>query len=397
MASKNFVLDTNVLIENPKCIAGLRNGNENVIHIPYTVLGELDTLKRDGRIGHVVAQAVTSILEDPKVHIFPPNGHNFTPDMTADDRILREIGHQSDLGEPILVTNDRILQLKARVFGIPSEGYRDSVPFQSESQIYTGFVEDGDEPVPNSFRWENGTPVFLGNDGPKAIGYTHEVWGTRPRTVYQNLALELLLDPNIDLISLQSEAGYGKTYLALAAALYLLLERKDNPFKRIYLVKPLVEIGAKMGYLPGDVEEKMGPYVRYITDLLLKLHEVRPANRIFQETQGETLKLNPKRFVIQPIAFIRGMNMENCIVIVDEMQNLSRGETRALLTRMGEGVKCFCLGDTRQVDNPYLNESNNGLNWVVKKLKGYKNYAHMVLKGEKSRGPITDIVLKSKL
>jgi len=397
MASKNFVLDTNVLIENPKCIAGLRNGNENVIHIPYTVLTELDTLKRDGRIGHVVAQAVTSILDDPKINIFQPNGHNFTPDMTADDRILREIGHQSGLGEPILVTNDRILQIKARVFGIPSEGYRDSVPFQSESQIYTGFVEDDEEAVPNSFRWENGTPVFNGPDGPKPIGYNHEIWGTRPRTVYQNLALELLLDPRIDLVSIQSEAGYGKTFLALAAALYLTLERKDNPYKRIYLVKPIVEIGAKMGYLPGDVEEKMGPYVRYITDLLLKLHEIRPANRIFQDPQADTLKLNPKRFIIQPIAYIRGMNMENCIVIVDEMQNLSRGETRALLTRMGENVKCFCLGDTRQVDNPYLNESNNGLNWVVKKLKGFRNYAHMVLKGEKSRGPITDIVLKSKL
>ncbi|MDO9084353.1 MAG: PhoH family protein [Humidesulfovibrio sp.] len=397
MASKNFVLDTNVLIENPKCIAALRNGNENVIHIPYTVLTELDSLKRDNRIGHVVAQAVTSIIEDHKVHIFPPNGHNFTPDMSPDDRILREIGHQSGLAEPILVTNDRILQLKARVFGIPSEGYRDSVPFQSASQIYTGFVEDDEESVPNCFRWENGAPVFHGPDGPKAIGYSHEIWGTRPRTVYQNLALELMLDPHIDLVSLQSEAGYGKTFLALAAALYLLLERKDNPYKRIYIVKPLIEIGAKMGYLPGDVEEKMGPYMRYITDLLLKLHEIRPANRIFQDPQADTLKLNPKRFIIQPIAYIRGMNLENCIVIVDEMQNLSRNETRALLTRMGEGVKCFCLGDTRQVDNPYLNESNNGLNWVVKKLKGYKNYAHMVLKGEKSRGPITDIVLKSKL
>lgn len=397
MASKNFVLDTNVLIENPKCINALRNGNENRIHIPYTVLTELDALKRDSRIGHVVAQAVTSILEDPKVLIFAPNGHGFTPDMSADDRILREIGHQNGLAEPILVTNDRILQLKARVFGIPSEGYRDSVPFQSESQIYTGFVEEGEDPVPNSFRWESGIPVFHGADGPKAITYSHEIWGSKPRTVYQNLALELMLDPRLDLVSLQSEAGYGKTFLALAAALYLTLERKDNPYKRIYLVKPIIEIGAKMGYLPGDVEEKMGPYVRYITDLLLKLHEIRPANRIFQDPQADTLKLNPKRFIIQPIAYIRGMNMENCIVIVDEMQNLSRGETRALLTRMGEGVKCFCLGDTRQVDNPYLNEANNGLNWVVKKLKGYRNYAHMVLKGEKSRGPITDIVLKSKL
>ena len=396
MASKNFILDTNVLIENPKCIAGLRNGEENNIHVPYTVLAELDKLKRDPRVGHVVSQAVHAILEDDKVRIFPPDVALGLEDEIYDDRILKEILKQN-LEDPILITNDRILQLKARVYGIACEGYRDSVPFQSESQLYTGFVEDGEEPVANSFRWEQGTPVFYGPEGPKAVTYQHEIWGVRPRSVYQNLALEIMLHPDIDLVSLQSEAGYGKTFLALAAALYLVLERKDNTYRKIYLVKPVWEIGAKMGYLPGDVEEKMLPYVRYIHDLLVKLHEMRPANRIFMTPDTESLRLNPKKFEIQPIAYIRGMNVENAVVIVDEMQNLSRNETRALLTRMGENVKCICLGDTRQVDNPYLNESNNGLNWVVKKLKGYRNYAHMVLKGERSRGPITDIVLKSKL
>ncbi|WP_027176216.1 PhoH family protein [Desulfovibrio aminophilus] len=396
MASKNFILDTNVLIENPKCIAGLRNGEENNIHVPYTVLAELDKLKRDPRVGHVVSQAVHAILEDDKVRIFPPDVALGLEDEIYDDRILKEILKQN-VEEPILITNDRILQLKARVYGIACEGYRDSVPFQSESQLYTGFVEDGEEPVANSFRWEQGTPVFHGTEGPKAVTYQHEIWGVRPRSVYQNLALEIMLHPDIDLVSLQSEAGYGKTFLALAAALYLVLERKDNTYRKIYLVKPVWEIGAKMGYLPGDVEEKMLPYVRYIHDLLVKLHEMRPANRIFMTPDAESLRLNPKKFEIQPIAYIRGMNVENAVVVVDEMQNLSRNETRALLTRMGENVKCICLGDTRQVDNPYLNESNNGLNWVVKKLKGYRNYAHMVLKGERSRGPITDIVLKSKL
>jgi PhoH-like ATPase len=396
MASKNFILDTNVLIENPKCIAGLRNGEENNIHVPYTVLAELDKLKRDPRVGHVVSQAVHAILEDDKVRIFPPDVALGLEDEIYDDRILKEILKQN-LEDPILITNDRILQLKARVYGIACEGYRDSVPFQSESQLYTGFVEDGEEPVANSFRWEQGTPVFYGPEGPKAVTYQHEIWGVRPRSVYQNLALEIMLHPDIDLVSLQSEAGYGKTFLALAAALFLVLERKDNPFRKIYLVKPVWEIGSKMGYLPGDVEEKMLPYVRYIHDLLVKLHEMRPANRIFMTPDAESLRLNPKKFEIQPIAYIRGMNVENAVVVVDEMQNLSRNETRALLTRMGENVKCICLGDTRQVDNPYLNESNNGLNWVVKKLKGYRNYAHMVLKGERSRGPITDIVLKSKL
>ncbi len=396
MAQKNFVLDTNVLLENPKSIAALRNGQENIIHIPYTVLSELDKLKKDSRIGHIVSQAVRAILCDDDVNVFPPDFAITLDDEWMDDRILKEILHMAP-EDAILITNDRILQIKAKVYGIPCEEYRDSDPFKSESQQFTGFVEEGEEPEPNCFQWENGVPVFHGPDGPKAISYQHEVWGVKPRSVYQNLALELMLNADIDLMSIQSEAGYGKTFLALAAALYLVLERKDNNFRKIYLVKPVVEIGAKMGYLPGDIEEKMLPYVKYVQDLLIKLHDSRPANRIFVDPAADNLKLNPKKFEIQPVAFIRGMNIENAVVIVDEMQNLSRSETRALLTRMSENVKCICLGDTRQVDNPYLNESNNGLNWTVKKLRGYRNYAHMVLKGDRSRGPITDIVLKSKL
>jgi PhoH-like ATPase len=396
MAVKHFVLDTNVLIENPKCISTLRNGQDNQIYVPYTVLTELDKLKKDPRIGHIVAQAVRAILEDDAVNVFPPDFAKDLDDECYDDRILKEVLHVGPV-DPILITNDRILRIKAKVYGIPCEGYRDSEPFRSESQLYTGFAEEGEAPEMNGFTWEQGVPMFHGPQGEKAIGYTHEIWGVKPRSVYQNLALELMLNPDIDLVSIQSEAGYGKTFLSLAAALYLVLEKKNNPYRKIYLVKPVVEIGSKMGYLPGDIEDKMLPYVRYIHDLMIKLHDMRPANRIFIEPDTERLRFNPKKFDIQPIAFIRGMNIENAVVIVDEMQNLSRGETRALLTRMGEGVKCICLGDTRQVDNPYLNESNNGLNWVVKKLKGYKNYAHMVLKGDRSRGPITDIVLKSKL
>lgn len=396
MAKKNYVLDTNVLIENPKCINSLRNGQENNIFVPYTVITELDKLKRDQRIGHVVTQAIHTILNDTGITIFKPVFNDCSKEISPDDRILAEI-EDSGLEKPILVTNDRILQIKTRLYKIECEGYRDSIPFRSDSQRYTGFIEDDDEQVRNSFKWENGTPVFIGDNGNKAIGYSHEVWGIKPRTVYQNLAMELMLNQDINIVSIQSEAGYGKTFLALACALYLALEKKDNNCDKVYLVKPIWEIGAKMGFLPGDVEEKMQPYVRYIHDLAVKLHEQRPANRIFVDSGSDRMKFNQKKFEILPIAYIRGMNLENCVVIIDEMQNMSRHETRALLTRMGEGVKCICLGDTRQVDNPYLNESNNGLNWVVKKLKGYKGYGHMVLKGERSRGPITDMVIKSGL
>ncbi|WP_319764352.1 PhoH family protein [Maridesulfovibrio sp.] len=396
MGQKNFILDTNVLIENPKCITALRNGEENNVYLPYTVITELDKLKRDPRIGHIVAQAVHSILKDDKLTILPPAFAEKLRDLNPDDRILKEIMN-ADIEAPILVTNDRILQIKAGIYSLKSEEYKDSDPFRSDSQMYTGFVDDEQEPYVNSFRWEKGTAIFYGDKENKPISYTHEVWGVKPRNIYQNLALELMLNQDINIVSIQSEAGYGKTFLALASALYLALEKKDNSYEKVYLVKPIWEIGPKMGFLPGTVEEKMQPYVRYVRDLTVKLHEQRPANRIFMETDSDKFRFNQKKFEILPIAYIRGMNLENCIVIIDEMQNMSRSEVRSLLTRMGEGVKCICLGDTRQVDNPYLNESNNGLNWVVKKLRNNKEYAHMVLKGERSRGPITDVVLKTGL
>lgn len=207
--------------------------------------------------------------------------------------------------------------------------------------------------------------------------------------------MELITCEHVDLVSIQSEAGFGKTYLALAAALFMVLERKD--YDKIFVVKPTIEIGSKMGFLPGDVGEKMEPYMKYIYDLLLKLHRLRPANKLFLNPNDEMLRFNSKKFEVLPLNFIRGMNIENAFVIIDEAQNLSRSEARAVLTRMGEGVKCVVLGDTSQVDNPYLNEANNGLNWIVRKFKGFPNYGHMVLKGDRSRGPITDMVLKSKL
>ena len=163
------------------------------------------------------------------------------------------------------------------------------------------------------------------------------------------------------------------------------------------MVKPMIEIGQKLGSLPGRIEEKMEPYTRYMSDLSLKLHQLRPANRIFADTIEIPAQYNSKRFDLLPLAFIRGMNIENAVVIIDEMQNMSRNECRSLLSRMGECVKCICLGDIHQVDNPYLNVDNNGMNWVVNKFKGSKIYAHLVLKGDKSRGPITDLVIRSGL
>lgn len=394
--NKDYIVDTNVLLDDPDALVKLRNGNDNKVFIPYHVLLELSKFKKDPRLGHIVAKVIQQLSDHADQYTILKAG-KIAPFFShqVDSHILEEI-QSSGLQAPILVTNDKILQLQASLQGIRSERYNDSVPFKSQAEYVTGFVGQRDEVFANCFMWaDGGKPVFFGNQGEKIIDYQHKIWNVTPRSIYQNLALELMSDASIHVISIQSEAGYGKSFLALAAALYLVLEKKA--FQKIFVVKPMIEIGQKLGYLPGRVEEKMEPYTRYVLDLIAKLHKLRPAKRIFIDPDERPPVLNPQRFELLPLTYIRGMNIENAVVIIDEIQNMSRGECRALLSRMGERVKCFCLGDTRQVDHPYLNAENNGLNWIVNKFKGYRTYAHLVLKGDRSRGPITDLVIKSGL
>ena len=393
---KHYVIDTNVLLEDPEAMLKLRNGSDNTVHIPYHVLLELNKLKKDPRLGNIANTVIQNLSRHQDQYEIIKNGsiaRSFSD--LVDLHILDEI-RDSHLDNPILVTNDRVFRLQAKLHGVSSESYRESEPFRSEPDFYTGFVASREERLPNSFMWgERGKPLFFGPAGEKTIDYEHQIWSVKPRTVYQNLAIELMTHPDIAIVSAQSNAGYGKSFLALASALYMTFEKKM--FEKIYVVKPMIEIGQKMGYLPGKIEEKMEPYIRYVNDLLLKLHRRRPANKIFTNPDVYPPQCDPKRFELLPLAYIRGMNIENAVVIIDEIQNMSRNECRALLSRMGEGVKCICLGDIFQVDNPYLNFENNGMKWVVNKFRGSKIYAHIVLKGDKSRGPITDLVIQSGL
>lgn len=393
---KNYVLDTNVLLEDPQALIKLRNGSENQVFVPFHVLLELDKFKKNPKLGHLVKKIVEILSDQMDQYTVLKAPAIAAPFSDQVDRFILDEIEESGLNDPVIVSNDAFLRFQARLRGIRSETYKDSVPFKSDAEYFTGFVEQEEEAIPNAFLWgDAGRPVFFGPEGRKIIDYQHKVWNMIPRNVYQNLALELMVHPDIPVVSIQSGAGYGKSYLALGSALYLTLERKR--YEKIYVVKPMIEIGQKLGYLPGKISEKMEPYTRYIFDLIFKLHQSRPANRLFLNKDEIPPVPDPKRFELLPLTYIRGMNIENAVVIVDEMQNLSRIECRALLSRMGEGVKCICLGDIHQVDNPYLNLENNGLNWVVNKFKGNRLYAHLVLKGEKSRGPITDLVIKSGL
>lgn len=391
---KDFIIDTNALLESENTIEILMNGKDgetkNKIFIPYTCIEELDKLKNNNRLRPIVMRTIETLNKYKNdIHIIK-NGNR---SETNDNKILQEVDtNKHKFDNPIFVTNDKMLQFKISSMDIPVEEFKASNPFKSDSEMYTGFTEELDEETINSFHFKDGKLHFWNGYINKSIHYENNPWNITPRNVYQNAALELILNPDIPLVSIQSTAGQGKTWLSLASALDMVLHKKL--YKKIYIFKNVIERGPSLGFLPGDVSEKLNPFVKHLHLMLDKLHEMRKGNN---EVFLEDGVYNTKYIEILPLTYIRGMNIEDAFVICEEFQNNSREDARSLLTRMGKNVKCVCIGDTNQIDCTHLNQMNNGLNWIVKQFKGHNHYGHVVLKGSKSRGPICDLVINSGL
>lgn len=391
--NKSYIVDTNTIISNINCLDILRNGEENEVYISYHVLLELDNLKKNSQIGHIAQQAIKAIRKNKNVKILKNEASNSKWSDIVDIKILEEI-KSSKIEDPILVTNDILFQILAEKEGVRTQPFFESLPFKSESEKYTGFALE-EENIPNSFFYNDNTVYMTKSNTTFPINHLNTPWKIRPRDVYQNLALQLMLDSTIDVVTVQSPAGKGKSYLALATALYLTFQLKQ--YEKIYVFKPPIEIGDTLGYLPGSISEKIAPYTIPISFLVRKLTKDRPVNGLYNVKKEGYLEYNPDMFEILPINYLRGMTLENCVVIAEEVQNLSRQEGRAFLSRMGENTKLIAIGDTNQVDNRFLNSYNNLLNWMVKLFKGKENYGHITLEGECSRGPICDMVLESGL
>lgn len=396
---KKYFIDTNVLIDNPDAIQLLSDSNQNDILISYHTLNELDKLKKDPKLNHIVVQVVKNLKENTdKYKLITPSKD--LAGKNTDEKILQDIINLKDK-DIIFITNGSILQLKATSLGIYCEEFKRSDPFVDVTNGgYTGIFDQIDENtklINNCFYWNEGKLYFYRRDQEaKSIHYQNSVWKVQPKNYYQNAFFELGLCEDIDLLTIQGAAGTGKTFLSLALAFYHVLEKKN--FKKIYITKAMYEIGQKMGYLPGQVNEKIAPYMKYIESLLFKLNELRTIHKIYGKSEGgKDVEFNDRKFEILPINFTRGMDLSDCFIIIDETQNLSRSDVRTLLSRMGENVKCVCIGDVSQIDNPYLDEHNNGLNWIMKKCKGEKNYAHLTIKSDRYRGPICELVVKTKL
>ncbi len=201
-----------------------------------------------------------------------------------------------------------------------------------------------------------------------------EAWGIRPKNVYQGMALQALLDPEIDMVILTGPAGCGKTLLAMAAALELVVER--NQYDKVIVTRNTPEIAESIGFLPGTEEEKMAPWLAAITDTLEVLHknDVNPhgsMNYIMEKANIQFKSIN----------FMRGRSIQNAIVILDECQNLTASQIKTMITRMGEGTKLICSGNLAQIDSNYLTAVTSGLTYIVERFKNFEGSANVYLNG----------------
>ncbi|MBR4621574.1 MAG: PhoH family protein [Salinivirgaceae bacterium] len=427
---KIFVLDTNVLLHDYKCIY---NFQDNDIVIPIVALEELDKFKKGNDTLNFNARECTRELDeligkaDPVKGIPIGKGHGKLylalgqkypdsmkvsfPEPTADHRILaiaEKVSKDNPGRKVVVVSKDINLRVKAKSLGIAAEDYTtDKV--QNIEVIYKGIdtIDNVDPELINKiyqdragvsvdefkFSREIFAHEYLILKGDNKSALTHydpferrinlvekrKIYGIEPRNAEQALALDALMRPEINLISLTGKAGTGKTLLAVAAAL-----QQAGTYEQIFVARPIIPLtNQDLGFLPGDVKEKIGPYMMPLFDNIGVIKHQFGANSKEVHKIDEMLK--DERLVITPLAYIRGRSLSNAFFIIDEAQNLTPHEVKTIVTRAGENVKIVFTGDIQQIDSPYLDSTSNGLSYLTDKMKGQNLFAHMnLVKGERS-------------
>ena len=424
---KKIVVDTNVILFDALAINKFRDAD---IYIPFSVIEEIDNFKRDlgenGRNARQFSRFVDVLreqgslakgcyLEHAKCYVYVISDYSFTglPEAmnltSPDHRILATAFSlmQQYQGQAIeLVTKDINLRIKADVFGIIA---RDYDPSDTPSEdMYKGVREiDLDPARIDSFYKDRGLDLgdefkFFANQylimkdkanaNHSAIGRfdgklnrvvpliapADSIWGIHPRNMEQSFAFDALLNDEMLFVSLVGKAGTGKTLLALAAGLHKTLD--EGRLQMLLVTRPIFPMGRDIGYLPGDVEQKLNPWMQPIFD---NVEFLLGADK---KAAGRTQELiNQGMLNIEPLTYIRGRSIPNQYLIVDESQNLTPHEIKTIVTRAGQGTKIVLTGDNYQIDNPYIDSSNSGLTYSVERFKGQRISAHVSLtKGERS-------------
>jgi len=427
VAVKNYVLDTNVLLHDARAIYSFADNN---VVIPIFVIEEIDSFKKDqtelGRNARQIARLLDAHRTDGGLSHPQPLGNGGSvrvalaknppknpsyDSRTMDQRILElaiEVREEDRQIPTILVTKDVNMRVRGDALGLHTVDYEPEAV--SIEELYPGNREVTVEPgtidalfaeggvtvdldgglYPNEYvllKDEAGGKSALGRNDKasgKVVGVKKlrdGVWGIRPRNKEQHYALDLLLNDDIKLVTLVGKAGTGKTLLALAAGLQKVTE--EETYQKLLVSRPIFPLGRDIGFLPGDIEEKLNPWMQPIYDNLELLLGLNRSDKKEGRSYAELMDLG---FVeIEPLTYIRGRSLPNVFMIVDEAQNLTPHEVKTIVTRAGEGTKIILTGDPYQIDHPYLDSSNNGLTTVAERFKPEAIAGHVTLsKGERS-------------
>ena len=424
---KNYVLDTNVLLHDPNSL--LKFDDNNVL-IPIEVLEEIDRFKRDsnerGQNARSVSRTLDSLREKGSLNkgIKLPNGGKLKivfhhkdeestmvfGNTTVDNRIVAlalTIQKENPRTKTVLVSKDINLRIKANALGLEAEDFENDRIFLTD--LYSGMIDlsvsaekmvkfrnDGElELNGNATYYPNEYCTLTDETNPKRtalakvdatgkklvpiLDVREGVWGIRPRNRQQHFAFDALLDDRVKLVTLMGKAGTGKTLLAMAAGLKRTV--LDREFRRVVVARPTISMGKELGFLPGSLEEKLAPWMQPIHDALELLsdlnmgHEHRRSNDLMRSGS----------IVVEALSYIRGRSIANQFMVIDEAQNLTPLEAKTIVTRVGNGTKLVFTGDPWQIDNPYVDSSSNGFNYIVSKFREHSIAAHIELqKGERS-------------
>lgn len=432
---KIFVLDTSVILYDPACLFRF---DDNQVVIPITVLEEIDGFKKDLSENGRNARQFSRLLDDLRKRgslttgVEVGRGGSLIVDLVrdadvylpedlketkADHKILSVALKQRKLNprsSVVFVTKDVNLRVKADALGIHSVDFEPSRV--SIDELYSGvkvFDVPGDvvdnfnlqkklsindkELFPNNYvllrDQHNPKHTSLGryNDAEKQIlpilDTSRGVWGIKARNVEQRFVMDALLDDSISLVSLVGKAGTGKTLLALACGFQKTID--EGKHQKLLVSRPVFPLGKDIGYLPGEIEEKLNPWMQPIfdnVDYIVSFAGLDKEKSSKRSKGGAWKELITQGMLqIEPLTYIRGRSLAYQYLIVDEAQNLTPHEIKTIITRAGEGTKVVLTGDCYQIDNPYIDSSNNGLTYVVEAFKREKIAAHVTLfKGERS-------------
>lgn len=424
---KNYILDANILIHDPNSVFQFA---DNTVIVPVGVISEIDQFKKERTDRGYSARAVVRLLDSlrdngayslatgvplangGRLKVFCDPRRVFTSNNGSADLEILRVARVVQEAEPdvpvIVVTKDINLRIRADAVGVRAEDYETDRVLLSD--LYTGhfemqispeqmdqFQRDGHLPVldkgpvfPNEYvllRAESAGPSSaLGRvdtdcariipicDGREGLG------GIKPRNKEQYFAFDALLDDRIQLVTLMGKAGTGKTLLAIAAGMHLSLRRKH--YRHLLVCRPIFPVGRDIGYLPGDVEQKLDPWMKPVVDAVEFLLDSGGLIKGHSDCQG---LLHQGMIEIQPLTYIRGRSISKRFVVIDEAQNLTPLEVKTVITRMGQGAKVVLTGDPYQIDNPYVDADSNGFAYLVNRFKSQRIAAHIELrKGERS-------------